>query len=297
MSDNESPSGQRKGRYRKVEARTWGDEKFRALSPIPPCGQGLFLFLITGPFTGPIPGLFQAGRAAMAEALDWDQEAFDKAFREALAQGMVKADFKARVVWVPNAIKHNRPESPNVVRSWGAEFDLIPECDLKREAFEALKASVCALGEAFAKAFIEAFGKPSAKPSCKTIGNQEQEQEQEQKKETPHTPRGGKTSAVGLKSWLEAIKAKGEKPIPPGDAVFAYADEVGLPSEFLHLAWREFLHRYSQPDAKRYRDWRAVFRKAIRGNWLKLWYLDGQGAYALTTVGVQAQRSHGEKAA
>lgn len=113
----------------------------------------------------------------------------------------------------------------------------------------------------------------------------------------PHTPKGGKPGTVGLKSWLEAIRAKGEKPIPPGDAVFAYADEVGLPSEFLHLAWREFLHRYSQPDAKRYRDWRAVFRKAIRGNWLKLWYLDGQGAYALTTVGVQAQRSHGEKAA
>jgi len=36
-----------RGRYRKVEVRTWGDEKFRALSPIPPCGQGLWLFLIT----------------------------------------------------------------------------------------------------------------------------------------------------------------------------------------------------------------------------------------------------------
>lgn len=26
-------------RYRKVEVRTWGDEKFRALSAIPPSGQ------------------------------------------------------------------------------------------------------------------------------------------------------------------------------------------------------------------------------------------------------------------
>lgn len=167
------------GRYRKVEVRTWGDEKFRALSPMPPCGQGLWLFLITGPHTGPIPGLFRAGRAAMAEELDWDIEAFDKAFQEAFRQGMVKADFKARVMWVPNAIKHNKPESPNVVRSWATEFDLIPECDLKREAFESLKSSIHALGEAYAKAFNETFAKAYAKALPKTMPNQEQEQEQE----------------------------------------------------------------------------------------------------------------------
>lgn len=170
-------------RYRKVEVRTWGDEKFRALSPIPPCGQGLWLFLITGPHTCPIPGLFRAGRAAMAEELGWDVEAFDEAFREAFRQGMVKADFKARVVWVPKAINHNRPESPNVVTSWAAEFDLIPECDLKREAFDALKASIHALGEAFGKAFDKAFGKPSEKAMPKTMPNQDQEQEQEQEQE------------------------------------------------------------------------------------------------------------------
>lgn len=172
------------GRYRKVEVRTWGDAKFRKLSPMPPCGQGLWLFLITGPHTGPIPGLFRAGRAAMAEELGWTPEAFDEAFREAFQQGMVEADFQARVMWVPNAIRHNKPESPNVVRSWAAEFDLIPECDLKWKAFEALKASIHALGEAYGKAFDETFPKPSVKasgkPSAKTTGNQEQEQEQEQ---------------------------------------------------------------------------------------------------------------------
>lgn len=111
----------------------------------------------------------------MAEELDWDIEAFDEAFRE----GMVKADFKARVVWVPKAINHNRPESPNVVLSWAAEFDLVPECALKREALECLRVFVCGLGEAFAKAFDKAFGKPSCKPSPKAMPNQEQEQEQE----------------------------------------------------------------------------------------------------------------------
>jgi hypothetical protein len=173
------------GRYRKVEVRTWGDAKFRALSPIPPCGQGLWLFLITGPHTGPIPGLFRAGRAAMAEELGWEVEAFDQAFREAFRQGMVEADFRARVMWIPRAISHNKPESPNVVRSWSSEFDLIPECDLKWRAFEALKASIHALGEPYGKAFDETFPKPSAKASIKTSPNQEQEQEQEQEYSEP----------------------------------------------------------------------------------------------------------------
>jgi len=193
------------GRYRKVEVRTWGDEKFRALSSIPPCGQGLWLFLITGPHTGPIPGLFRAGRAAMAEELGWDVEAFDKAFQEAFQQGMVKADFKARVMWLPSAIRHNRPESPNVVRSWAAEFDLIPECDLKREALESLRASIHALGEAFGKAFEEAFTKPSPKPSVKpspkAMANQEQEQEQEKKKRAK--PRAAPVS-IPVEALIEA---------------------------------------------------------------------------------------------
>ena len=177
-------------RYRKIQVRTWGDEKFRKLSPLPPCGQGLWFYLLTGPHTGPIPGLFRAGRAAMAEDLGWPLEAFDKAFGEAFREGMVKADFEARFLWVPNALKHNKPESPNVVTSWGAEFDLLPECSLKAEAYEAIKAFVFNIGEAYGKAFDKAFTKPSAKPSAKAMPNQEQEQEQEQEEDAPPL-RGG----------------------------------------------------------------------------------------------------------
>lgn len=119
------------------------------------------------------------------------------------------------------------------------------------------------------------------------------------KDNTPIPPEGGKkTSAIGLKAWLEVCKAQGQKPIPEDDPVFAYADEVGIPADFLRLAWAEFRHRYAQPDAKRYRDWRAVFRKAVRGNWLKLWFLDSQAnTYGLTTVGHQAQRAHDDRRA
>jgi hypothetical protein len=116
--------------------------------------------------------------------------------------------------------------------------------------------------------------------------------------DTPIPPEGGKRSgAVSLKTWTEAVKAKGEKPIPESDPVFVYADEVGIPPDFLRLAWQEFRHRYSQPESKRYRDWRAVFRKAVRGNWLKLWFLSPDGSYSLTTVGHQAMRAHDDRKA
>jgi len=181
-------------RYRKIEVRTWSDEKFRALSGIPPSGQGLWFFLLTGPHTTAIPGLFRVGRAAMAEELDWEQEDFDKAFREVSELGMAKADFKAKLVWLPKAVQHNKPESPNVVRSWRVEMDLLPECELKREAIAGIRAALGAMGAPYVEAFDEilqtrknaeekASPKPSAKPSAKAMANQEQEQEQEQDKE------------------------------------------------------------------------------------------------------------------
>lgn len=105
---------------------------------------------------------------------------------------------------------------------------------------------------------------------------------------------------VCLRDWLDAIQAKGEMAIPPDDSVFAYADQIGLPREFLHLAWGEFKARYTASPVKgekpkSYTDWRAVFRNAVRQNWLKLWFLDGQ-QYTLTTVGQQAQRASAPKA-
>jgi len=179
-------------RYRKIEVRTWSDEKFRQLSPMQPSGQALWFFLLTGPHTGPIPGLFRAGRAALAEDLGWDLEAFDKAFEEVFAKGMAKADFKARLVWLPNALKHNKPESPNVVRSWRTELDLLPECTLRSEAIAHITKIIDHIGPAHAQALREALGeagavpspkplaKPSAKASRKTIPNQQQQQEQQE---------------------------------------------------------------------------------------------------------------------
>lgn len=126
-------------------------------------------------------------------------------------------------------------------------------------------------------------------------------------KTSPHTPQGGqntatgktdkpKRSAIGLLAYLQSCKQSGRKPIAEDDAVFAYAEQVGIPIEFLRLHWLEFKARYGTPDAKRYKDWPLVHRKSVRGNWFRLWFIDAQGNVMLTTVGEQAKRVHGEAA-
>ncbi len=63
-------------RYSKIETRMWNDAKFRALSAPPPCGQFLWVFLITGEHITSIPGLWRVGEAQAAEILGWTIEGF-----------------------------------------------------------------------------------------------------------------------------------------------------------------------------------------------------------------------------
>ncbi len=141
-------------------------------------------------------------------------------------------------------------------------------------------------------------GTVSASDADKTRNREEKRREEEN---NPQPPEGGKRrrkpnpeGSTCLRTWLESLKTRQEQPVPPDDPVFAYAQRVGIPREFLALGWRQFRHRYTeQHPGKRYSDWRRVFRNAVEGNWLKLWWLDpASGQYALTTVGLQAQRSH-----
>lgn len=133
------------------------------------------------------------------------------------------------------------------------------------------------------------FPKPLKPASDKPSMNHQEDRESANK--SAHTPpkARSKSKPLPLADWLAQVAAAGEKAIPDDDPVRSYAAKAGIPDDFLLLAWVEFKARYSQPDAKPYADWRAVFRNAVRGNWLKLWFVkDGQ--YQLTTAGQQAQQ-------
>ena len=173
------------GRYRKIDVKMYGDEKFCALTAAPPNAQTLWVYLLTGPHTTNLPGLCVSGEAAMSEALGWPLEAFREAFREASLKGMVRADWKARVLWLPNAVKYNRPESPNVIIGWRKSWDEIPECELKQIALSSIRDEVCRMSRKFVEAFRKAFPEAFHKAFREGSPNQEQEQEQEQELNTP----------------------------------------------------------------------------------------------------------------
>lgn len=160
-------------RYRKIDPRIWNDSKFRGLSDN---GKLAFLFLLTHPHMTSL-GAMRATIGGLAEELGWSAEAFREAFREAFAKGMAEADFEARLIALPNFIRYNVPESPNVIKAWVGALDLLPECRLKTRVIARAKGFAEGLGEAFAKALPEAF--------AKAMPNQEQEQEQEQIKDIP----------------------------------------------------------------------------------------------------------------
>lgn len=101
-------------------------------------------------------------------------------------------------------------------------------------------------------------------------------------------PKTRKRSDTTIAEWLATVEGDA---IPADDPVFGYAAKVGIPANFLLLAWTEFEARHLE-SGKRYKDWRAAFRKCVRDNWYRLWWVDPKtGDYALTTAGVQAERA------
>lgn len=94
---------------------------------------------------------------------------------------------------------------------------------------------------------------------------------------------------VTFSSWIKSVKESGEVPIPEDHPIFQYAEDAGLPIEYLRMCWVEFKARYTHED-KKYKDWRIVFGKAVRGNWFDLWRYGSDG-YFLTTKGQQAMNA------
>jgi hypothetical protein len=103
-------------------------------------------------------------------------------------------------------------------------------------------------------------------------------------------PKSRKRQEQTFPQWVDSLA--GADAIPADDPVFAYADRVGLPRDFVALEWAWFETKYSGPDGKkRYADWRQTFRNAVEGGWGNLWRVNQAGEYYLTTQGVQAQRA------
>jgi len=112
---------------------------------------------------------------------------------------------------------------------------------------------------------------------------------------TPIPPTGGskgKASRIELKTFLDECKEKGERPLRDYAPLWAYVTDARLPMDFVALAWVEFMRRFGAGGVKeknRQANWRQTFRNYVERNYLKLWFIDADGNYSLTTLGKQAQ--------
>lgn len=104
-------------------------------------------------------------------------------------------------------------------------------------------------------------------------------------------PPDSKEPLVTLRTAMLAARAAGEKAIQADDPVFAYAERVGIPREFIELQWREFKLRRGDAGKRQrgIRGWRQAFSNSVRDNWFRLWFIRSGQPAALTTQGVQAQ--------
>lgn len=164
-------------KYRKISPRIWNDAKVRELSDK---GKLAFLFLLTHPAMTPF-GAIRANIPGLAFELGWTPRSFRAAMNQLCEKGMAVFDEAANLIWFPNFLKYNRPESPNVIKSWAGAFEDLPECSLRDDIGKALAKLAEMLGNTFAEAFREAFaeGLPEGFREGFEQPSRNQEQEQE----------------------------------------------------------------------------------------------------------------------
>lgn len=152
-------------RYSLVERRIWRDT--RGLTKTKPSGLGLWLYLLTSPHLGVLPGLLVATEGGIANDLEWSVSALRRAFAELETEGMAIADWKAGLIILPKVLSRaftrqdrRQLESPNVIRGWHRQWLEVPECALKARYHHEMRLLVVLLGEAYTAAFDESICAP-----------------------------------------------------------------------------------------------------------------------------------------
>ena len=214
-------------RYRTVDPKVHTDSKILRLSPARPSGQALWMYLLTAPENGPIPGLLRIGEASLAESIyghGWPLRDLRRCWRELEREGIAKADWRSRVVWLLKGLTYNPPKTPNHILSWRHAWEEIPDCGIKTEVRERLLAICAEQGPVFAETFRYIDGVPGAKPPPKSGPNrrhnsgpnnrhnnsQDQDQDQDQDQEQDQDQDQERAQARARRNFFR----KG-KPRPP----------------------------------------------------------------------------------
>lgn len=271
------------GRYRRVQVQIWCDAKFRALGDD---AKLLFLCLLSHPLQTSA-GIMRGSAESLAREIEWPTERVSAALGRLAGAGMVEVD-AACAISLPNFLKHNEPESPNVIRSWPVVLSTVPECDLLTRHLARVRAHVEGLGEGFQRAFAEAFGEcgegkpeglpealPEALPeglpegSAKSMPNPDPDPEHEpDPKEKTITRRHGGTEGKKRRRVVGGGVAREEKQTTEG-------------TEHTEKSFDAFWERYPRKTAK---------AEALRA-WKRLRPSPGLVAQILVAVDAQSRSS------
>lgn len=129
--------------YRKIDPRLWDDEKFVELTT---AEKLLWLYLLTGPHTTSLPGLWTVGLGELVDGLRIPAKHVEDGLRKLERMGRLVLNPRLRLVRIPNAPRYNRPDNARVLKSWFKLWSDIPECQQKYDHLESLRASVFATG-------------------------------------------------------------------------------------------------------------------------------------------------------
>jgi hypothetical protein len=153
--------------YRKVSPGLWEDAKFKSWGPVPRSPHTLLLWLLTGPTLRSLPGIAPVGRSSMIERIKWPEAEFDKCMAVLVKDRIVIVDYEAPILWLPNAIRYNAPNSSKNVAAWGSQWRDVPECELKDAIWRHLLAcceffdkTKSKSGDSFVTAFRKACHRP-----------------------------------------------------------------------------------------------------------------------------------------
>ncbi|PUE15495.1 helix-turn-helix domain-containing protein [Limnohabitans sp. WS1] len=102
-----------------------------------------------------------------------------------------------------------------------------------------------------------------------------------------------KKAELTFAAWYTQITEAGEKAISTYAPVLNFAEQVGLPLEWIDLAWQQFKRDHIARTDKQQADWRLTFLNYCRKGWLNVWKARRDGTFYLSDAGVMLAKELG----
>lgn len=156
-------------KYRKIDPRIWGDEKFSKLSPQE---KLVALYCLTCPQCNRV-GIFRFSPALAAEDLGMGADSYAIRFRKVCETMKWRWDETARVLYLPTWWRYNAPENPKHLQGCLTDLHDVPQTPLLKEFVRNIEHLSPSLHDTYRIAI------PIAMPYQELEQEQEQEQEQD----------------------------------------------------------------------------------------------------------------------